>query len=472
MGDGVESIYKIEQLKDGFIVTGEGRNTTRVTLDDDGYKFKVNNGYSYGNTTHGLIEGRGLIKGVATSLMQNWKPPKPKKNGFVPSKLKEWAIGRTGRALAKRIKGERLRLLEKADPKVLAIQKAVFAASGQAPLELFDPYLYQKNKYYLQDVIKFPAAAMTVLDRITEGHPGPVNKDVVVNNDWKQLYVSRGKEVYTSLTKTLMNLPGGIPIGILTRFPRIHLERPVYSRRELVFILSCASHHDWVDINNYHSCHVLKNNIPHIIMNASAEEITRAAKKLGEHMRTPFNLRKAYEVARLSQYIMDAAPHLTHNGNLVGLMEKAIEYHRQAQWSSVGIPPDTVTALPPIPLPANKGITFLKDVREVVEEGQNQHHCIGSYAKSAVRGDCYLFHIVHDGQTASAQVSSRYRTVSQCYGPHNSLNKASVWANGILGKWAEKLPAITVNTLKTALADPRVYEEPEVDYHDFVAMPF
>lgn len=450
MGDGVESIYKIERLPNGFIVTGDGRNTTRVTLDDDGYKFVVNNGYSYGNTTHGLIEGRGLIKGVAESLMKDWAPVKKIKGGFVPPKLKTWVLGRTGRALAKRIKGERLRLLEKANPQVLAIQKAVFAASGKAPLELFDPFLYEKNKYYLQDVIKFPAAAMTVLGAITSGHIGYVNKDVIVNNDWKQLYVSRGKEVYTSLTKTLMNLPGGIPVNILAMLPKVHLERPVYSRRELLFILGCVSHHDWQElderpfnVNGIQGYQVYApQQIKHIIIHATEDEITRAAKKLGEHMRTPLNLRKAYQVAQVSQYIMDAAPRLTHNGNLVGLMEKAIEYHRQASWNDCGVPPDTLTAVPPIPLPANKGITFLKDVREIVEEGINQHHCIGSYAKASVAGNYYLFHIVHKGQTASAQVDARYRSVTQCYGPHNSTNEASKWAKGILGKWAEKLPGV------------------------------
>jgi hypothetical protein len=465
MGGEVESIYKIEQLPNGFIVTGEGRVTTKVKLSEDKMRFEVGHTRNrYDENNVGLIEGRALITKAAGCLMKDWTPVKKNKNGFVPPKLKNWVIGRTGRALAKRIKAERLRLIEKADPKVLAIQKAVFAASGQAPLELFDPYLYEKNKYYLQDIIKFPAAAMTVLDRITAGHSGYVNKDVIVNNDWKQLYVSRGKEVYTSLNKTLMNLPGGVPISILANFPKVHLERPIYSRRELVFTLSCSGHHEWH--RNEGNSGITKE-IRHLLMNVSADEVTRSAKKLSEHMRTPFNLRKAYEVHRLALYIMDAAPHITHNGNLVGLMEKAIEYHRQASWNNCGVPPDTLTAVPPIPLPANKGVVFLKNVREVVEEGQNQHHCIGSYAKTAVNGTYYLFHIIHKGQSASVQVGATTGTVVQAYGPYNSTNEASKWGKSILGKWASKLPLSTTKVV-ASLIDPYGLMQNIVDDYDNV----
>lgn len=440
-----DSRYKLEQLPDGFIISGEDRVTTTVKLDENklGLTVKKSGGYwDYGNTV-GLIEGRDLISTVARGLMDKWQP-RPRGDGkkVNTQKLKSWAISKTGRALSKVIKGERLRLIEQVDPQVVAIQKSVFAASGKFAVELLEPHFYTKDKYYLKDVVNFRAAAMTVFGGIQPDDYS--DKDEMANKDWKKLYVSRGKEVYTSLNKTLTKLPGGIPINFLANFPRLHLERPVYSRRELLFQLGCVSHHEWVDINNYRDCHMLSNNIPHILLNASAEEITRAAKKLGDHLRTPINLRKAFEVNKVSQYIMDAAPVLTHNGNLVGLMEKAIEYHRQQVWNKSGLPGETLTATPSIPLPTHKDIIFLDSVGKINEEGEVQHHCIASYAREAVVGKCFLFHINHGGFTASAQVSAETKRVVQCYGPSNQTNAASTWATKELNKWAEGLKPVDI----------------------------
>ncbi len=146
-----------------------------------------------------------------------------------------------------------------------------------------------------------------------------------------------------------MNFPGGVPPHLLGNFQKIHLVRPIYARRELIFLLDCAGHYHWTDEDDFEfrigrfgqrqrNDRIIGDDIKNVIMKASADEITRAAKRLGDHLRTPLNLRKSIHLMRVSQYIMDAGPDLEHNGNLVGLMEKAIEWHRTDTIKKVGLP--------------------------------------------------------------------------------------------------------------------------------------
>ncbi len=90
---------------------------------------------------------------------------------------------------------------------------------------------------------------------------------------------------------------------------------------------------------------------------------------------------------------------------------------------------------------------------EVVHEGEAQHHCIGSYATLAVRNQCYLFHIEHDGETASAQVNALTGEVSQCYGPCNKINKASKWATKKLSEWGEGLKEVSLDKSQLEFID-------------------
>lgn len=462
----MESRYKIDSFSNGFNITGEDRQPVKVVLNrfDTGF---IVEGLNWHKEEMSLVSGRKMIETVAHVLMYNWTPkPRDSDKKVNVKKLKIWATTQTKKALAKRIKAERLRIIDSiADPKVVKIQKAVFAANGSSPAELLKPSLYQKNEYYLKDVVKFRAAALTVGRGFEQDND---TRDFLTNKDWKQLYVGRGKETYTSLNKTLMNFPGGVPPHLLYHFQRIHLVRPIYTRRELIFLLDCAGHYHWGDYNIATNGwddnedddilrlagipnpprrvdHLIGDDIRNVIMKANADEITRAAKRLGDHLRTPLNLRKSIGLMQVSQYIMDAAVDLEHNGNLVGLMDKAIEWHRADTVKKVGLPHDKQTALPPIPLPTDKGIIFLKDVGEVVHEGEVQHHCIGSYAKHAVRNQCYLFHIEHNGETASAQVNAITGEVSQCYGPCNRVNKASVWATKKLNEWGKGFKEVALD---------------------------
>jgi hypothetical protein len=62
-------------------------------------------------------------------------------------------------------------------------------------------------------------------------------------------------------------------------------------------------------------------------------------------------------------------------------------------------------------LPAVPGVRFLDSVAAIADEGAAMGHCAASYAESAVRGECYLFHVEHDGELATAEVAPDGRVV-------------------------------------------------------------
>jgi hypothetical protein len=90
--------------------------------------------------------------------------------------------------------------------------------------------------------------------------------------------------------------------------------------------------------------------------------------------------------------------------------------------------------LPPLPLPVVPGFRFLATVGEIIQEGVLMHHCIGTRARAAVRGDAFLFHVVHGNEQASAEVDTDGKVV-EVGGPCNKRNAACNHAVEVLTRW-------------------------------------
>ena len=80
-------------------------------------------------------------------------------------------------------------------------------------------------------------------------------------------------------------------------------------------------------------------------------------------------------------------------------------------------------ALPPIPLPGAPGCRFLATVGVIIQEGESIHHCIGTRALAAVRGDAFLFHVELGAERASAEVDTAGQVVEVSV-PCNTRNAA------------------------------------------------
>ena len=131
-----------------------------------------------------------------------------------------------------------------------------------------------------------------------------------------------------------------------------------------------------------------------------------------------------------------------HNGNIVGLADKAMQWHRdvraqELQSRLAALDPDAEPAKPPF-LPRAPGVVFLDSVQAILREGHDMHHCVGEYASAAVDGECYLFHVEHLGARATVEVAAD-GTVTQAQGPHNTRNGAASWGSRVLAEWGRDL---------------------------------
>jgi hypothetical protein len=466
----IESRYKIEDINNGngFRVWSDvaNREPTCVHLYNNNSFVVTYDKKDTDDYTHlriGLIQLHNLISSTADKLMSSWQRPAEqlekttdKQKLFLSGKIKKWAKVKTGMALAKKIKEKWLQLLDKADPKAVAAQRSYFAATGKFHDNLLQSDLYaEKNKYILQDIINYRAAAMTVPDlHITSnGFKGwLVDKyergNKLVNN-WMNVYTYH-RPITTSLRKTLMNLPGGISYGILKSYlcEREELKRPLYTRLELLAYLA---------VNMYSRAGNYPNNI-RILERSSEAQIRHALRAYYEHMRNPKQqLRKTNTILSGIQYIFDCGE--PHNGSITGMAEKSFRWHREHRYNEnkkyCKYSPETLTAKPAAALPENPHIKFLPTVKDIFDEGDIMGHCVSSYADSAVNGSCYLFHCEYDGEHATIDMSPD-GNINQARGPHNQDNKACGYAKRILTKWASKLRKKEDNILVSADVAPEI----------------
>jgi hypothetical protein len=443
--------YKVLEFSDGFRIDAPDRNSVQVDLRSTEFRIHCDGKWE----RNSLIEFHSMLDRIAWLVMRDWSPPLDA--GKPWPGIKRWAVGNTRRAIAGHLHKQWLRLLQMADPNVVAVQRAVFAATfGSAEITLSDQFY--KNRYLVDDVIHYRAAAIAARHihilarekqrsrilssplitqlkdfaaqqggRATIGVDFPdMSEELQLQHlsNWLNLF-SQG-DAYTSLRKTLMNLPGGVSSGLLMNLADLRLMRPVYKRLELIVLLL------W----RQHSCINEK-----VFQFANADRIQVAiqmtGKSVGRRLRTRSTSDIAWFVQQLATY-----PE-THHGNIVGLAEKAIRFQRaEAERRTQEIRRQfgaaAKVARPSIGLPEAAEIRFLGTPCEIYEEGVRMSHCVDSLIPSAMNGDTYLFHIEKYGSSATAQIDSNGEVI-QANGPENQDNRACVWARRVLGQWGTQL---------------------------------
>jgi len=371
-----------------------------------------------------------LLSSVAKVLMSPWNRV-PLHRGFVlgaPTWLQTWAIKRTMMALTPMVRAEWQRMLAQVDSTVLAVHKKVFAAAwGCKPGgALFDDNLY-KHEHIVHDIVTYRAAAVAALacEDFGLAHESPLER----MTHWRDLFAPAGMGAYTSLNKTLMNLPGGLPASLLCDLRNVILPRPILNRLELATTILAGNR----TTDNFR-----------VFAHASAAEIAEVMRRLQDATQIPLSPRRTRNIGFAVRYLLDFPE--DHHGRLVGLAEKAIRWHRADNQEHVArrtitrFGADRKAAAPPISLPEIEGVRFLATVGDIVDEGNQMGHCIASYSERAAEGRCYLFHVDHAGETASVEVDARGR-VAQALGPRNCSNKASHWGRSILDHWGRGFPA-------------------------------
>ena len=328
--------------------------------------------------------------------MRPWNPPLrdrdgPDEENYHLGKVKEWAVKRTELAINKPVHAQWQRLLAQVDPTVLAVHRKVFSATWncrQAAL-ISDENLY-KERYVVKDIMSYRAAAVAALlcEVIGQANETPIER----MQHWRDLFAPAGMGTYHALNATLMNLPGGIPAGVLHELRSVILPRPIHNRLELITTILAGAR--------------TADNFP-VFAHATAGEIKEAMRRVSislqrrwEHEgsllpREHLSTRRTRDIRTAVYYLLDYPE--DHHGRLLGLAEKAIRWHgaegrqMEARKSAKRFGTDRQLMKPPIPLPEVEGIRFLATVADAVSEGEQMEHCIASYCEDAVEGRRYLF---------------------------------------------------------------------------------
>jgi hypothetical protein len=245
-----------------------------------------------------------------------------------------------------------------------------------------------------------------------------------------------------------MNLPGRVPHRLVCDLRRVHLERPLDNRLELLgVVLHAIVRADREELAAERADH------SHLFMHARAGQMREAMRRVAGYLRQPLDARKAGDVRQFIQFLADYPQH--HGGNVVGLAERTIRWHRDRQQEQTAAMrrhygADTPTTVPPVPLPRRPEVRFLDTVGAICTEAETMQHCVASYIDLAVQGNCYLFHVRYRGEEATVEVGLDGK-VRQSQGPRNQRNRASAWGRRILGRWAKQLPALAFTGRQAAL---------------------
>lgn len=373
-----------------------------------------------------------LVETIAEKLMWNWQPPDREtecddgpvlyQEEQTTKFLRPWALKRTAWAINKRIHSEWKRLLQGVDAEVLNLQNRVYSVGfgyEDTSLLVRYPEVYV-DRHLVNDILKFRAAAIAAL------LCGRMDDPLGAISDWKLMF-SPTDSSYTSLNRTLMNLPGGVPPQVLHQLRFFELARPITRRVELVTAI----------LGN---CTDAKRN-GKIYMFAREDQIRSAIDRISRYTHRDLSWRRWNDI-HFAMNFMDDFPD-GHGGNIVGLAERSIRWHRDQQQEVIerviqqhGL--EKAVANPPIPTPKEAGIRFIATISDICEEAVLMEHCVASYAVAAVDGASFLFHVDHADEMATVEVSACGR-VLQAVGPRNRDNVAAQWGRKILQQWGHRI---------------------------------
>jgi hypothetical protein len=342
--------------------------------------------------------------------------------------------------IAGRLLATRQRLLAAVDPEVHAVWARLAPLTREPPQLACAEALY-RDPWIVRDVLQYHAAAVALAFVETALRPSdllwdattPAGEAALIDalRTWRGLFSPTGRP-YRTLNRTLMQLAPGIPADLLCGLRQVTLERPYADPLELMAVLLARSVYARAERAEVARSHL------HAVGLAGSGEIAASVERVGQALGRTLSASRPADLRAALGIVADYPQ--PYHGRLPGLVERALRWHRVAPdiraevtaLGGVAMP----TRLPPVALPCNPEITFLGTVGAVLDEGERMHHCVATYARRAVSGGCYLFHVEHDGAQATVEVN-RDGTVAQACGPTNQRNVATQWGRGssLPGGW-------------------------------------
>lgn len=453
--------HKSEEIVSGFSVKLQDNQFFEVTFQPKRIKVEYSSDGRITCRKYGLCEFSRVLDCLFANLNMSRRPP------FYDEESLEYE---TTDLIEEELISRWKPYLEQVNPKVRAVQQAIFdAANLHATIAEADA-LYE-DPSLVKDIINCRAATLAACyigtlflenpyktvfyngETEFNNHPNAcfewerVDDYISKLQNWRGLYSSDGKP-YGALNRALMNLPEHIPFSLLKNMAKVRLERPNYTELELEFILQFAG--DWK--------HKRKQDFEQLIMNSTEDEIYKALKLIQNANGPSLYTGSPYRFHDFFRYLF-STPIEDAPDTLVGMAKKAIFWHMECRgqlsiWALKVKGENTKAARPPIPLPADERITFLQDVREIVDEGDTMDYCFKRYAQDAVDGDYYLFHADYEGEQATICVDSN-GSVLKAAGPKIEKNEASSWAEEVLTAWGDRFPEKREKTIYEKHVTPK-----------------
>lgn len=430
---------------------------------------------------------------------------------FMPETLKKWVEGRVQMALNHKIHEQWARLIALIPPHINTIAKKYFRTTLAYHPIVTNSDLYERHPYLVKDLgTYFSALAMfhhgqenyirmssdmiaiyggRVDDRplsMFDANPvrGMVNisrhdvsnhKTTHANitedeyfslmDNWRNLY-SYNFKTYRALDVTLNNVKSVSGRMLAKYLPIIYLERPIYQRLELSALLAAfeklanegiTSQLPYLpqspDYNQRgREDRDVKIHNANLFQYATDAQVRTVMERVGNYINHgPFNHRKITQISTAIGFILDFPER--HRGNIVGLADKSIDWHRHTQERMEeerrkSEDPNTLNALPPITLPEDENIRFLSKVGDLYDESSVMKHCVYSYKYQTINGNSFIFHVDKDGDMATIEIS-REGDLIQAQGIHNrkysvlnpkKTNAAILYGRRILSAWGRNFP--------------------------------
>ena len=434
-----------------LILNWVGGKECTIRLNLDNYKWNIGNKYC----EYELFDFYIAIEYVARAIFkwedkQTWDLSK-KQRGKIDG-TKAWMLKRVGGSISKALSKAMRSIIEKYVPAdIVFLHKQIISAFGIKEYNhilrrhAINTEFLKTHEFLVKDIKNGYKAALIWLTIEQYGFKDSFSySNRPESKDWMKFYLPKDEKPYQALTKTFLKCKK-IPLKLLNavgryfKLPKVFedsLELKIWTKYALK-----SSH-----VSFEYDQHVNpKPNLRNLncINTLNRPQILRARKLLETHLREKLDFRKRIDIDRFVSFLYDYPTQ--ENCEIVTLMERSIQWHiaerqknleRARKEAELNIA--KVVAKPPIPLP--KGPIFLDNANAILIEGNAMGHCVGSYVREAVIGNCYLFHIDWKGHKATAEVSREGRLV-QIHGPYNrdKDNKAVVYGKNILTKWAKEL---------------------------------
>lgn len=485
--EGVRSRYRIERLISGFRVWAPGRGAAIVTWTGDA--FAVINEAAGLHGRYGCFQVPALLSAILRALVMRDDPEAvPVGSPFAGCPhwrgCSKWEWRRVRHAIAGRVREAWAAEVDKIDPRLVSVHRAVHAASGKWTPLASAPAVYA-DPYAVRDVVRYRAAALALLSaesraresyrRRVEGElersaemralkaraaaagfgvaitepfgreaipPAGVVREFAAH--WRRWYSVTG-EPYRSLNRTLDAFPPAMPQSAIAGLAGVFLERPIWHRTELLVaaVFGDTAGHVRREGLESERGEAWWRAAAHCVVHADRREIASALGRVGAFARRAVSVRRTRDLSFLVGFLTDAPAR--PRGSIVGWADEAIAWHRDRlaaeRVSMVARYGAEQRLLPPaLVLPAIPGVEPLATVGAVVAEGARMDHCVARYVPAAVAGRVFLFHVTRAGEHATVMVG-RDGEVQQAHGPRNGDNGAARWGARVLGRWGAGLVA-------------------------------